>query len=362
MKVLIFGFTKLRYMPYMSFYINGLKDEGHSLHILSWNRDGLEDERAPNKVVHHSFQRILEDEIPKIKKIAAFISYRKYLIGLLKEEKFDFLISLHTLPGVLIFKRLENQYKNRFILDYRDITYENIKLYEKIIKKLSNAAALTFVSSDMFRKYLPDTPKTLTSHNINPEALQHKAGIRHKRSENGKIRICFWGFIRHEQINLRIIKSLGFDERFELHYYGRQQETARRLKVFCSENSVKNVFFHGQYSREDILKIAENTDIIHNMYDGGSTEEFALGNKYYEGLLFNLPQICSEGSYMGSLVEKYGVGAALNPYEEGFANKLWEYYNNIDREVFTKACEKRLVEITGEYEKGIQALKAALQS
>jgi hypothetical protein len=361
-KILIFGFTKLRYMPYMSFYLTGLKNEGHRLHILSWNRDGQDDEQAPEGVVHHNFQRLLEDEIPKIKKIPAFAAYRKHLIGLIKDEKFDFLISLHTLPGVLIYKRLENEYKNRFILDYRDFTYENIKPFAKIIKSLAEASALTFVSSDRFRKYLPDIPKILTSHNIKTEDLQYRADLKFKPSENGKIRVCFWGLIRHEHINLRIIRMLSPDDRFELHYYGREQETARKLKVFCRENSVKNVFFHGQYSGEDKYKIAENTDIIHNMYDNGSTEEIALGNKHYDGLLFYLPQICFKGSYMGFLAEKYGIGISLNPYEEGFANKLWEYYNSLDKEVFIKACDKRLLEIMQEYEKGVRAVKAALPS
>ncbi len=349
-------------MPYMNFYIRSLKDCGHELHILSWKRDKQPDDEAPKGIKHHEFYRPLDDEILKIKKIPAFAAYRKLLIKLIKKEKFDFFICLHTLPGVLVYRRLCGEYKNRFILDYRDFTFENIRFYAKIIEKLAKASKLTFVSSGGFRRYLPDIPDILPSHNINPEEANLGSSQKHDASENGKIRISFWGYIRHERVNIRIIDSLRGDGRFELHYYGREQQTARRLKEYCGKVSAENVFFHGPYSPPDRRVIAEKTDMIHNVYDGGSTEEIAVGNKYYDSLLFCLPQICAKGSYMGALAERDGVGISLDPYGEGFADALWEYYNSIDRDAFVKACGKRLIEITDEYENGAKAVREAVSS
>lgn len=346
----------------MNFYIKSLKDCGHELHILSWKRDEQSDDEAPEGIKHHEFYRALDDEIPKIKKIPAFAAYRKLLIELIKKEKYDFLVCLHTLPGVLVYRRLCGEYKNRFILDYRDFTFENLRFYAKIIEKLARASKLTFVSSGEFRRYLPDIPGILTSHNINPEELSLGSSRKRSVSENGKIRISFWGYIRHERINIRIIDSLRGDGRFELHYYGREQQTARKLQEYCRGVSAENVFFHGPYSPPERRVIAEKTDMIHNMYDGGSTEEIAVGNKYYDSLLFCLPQICAKGSYMGTLAERDGVGISLDPYSGGFADALWKYYNSIDKSAFAEACGKRLLEISDEYENAAKAVRAAVSN
>ena len=59
-----------------------------------------------------------------------------------------------------------------------------------------------------------------------------------------------------------------------------------------------NVFFHGEYSAADRLNMAKNTDIIHNLYDKtDKTSHIAMGNKYYDGPLFSLPQLCTTDSY-----------------------------------------------------------------
>lgn len=362
MKILIFGFTKLKYMPYMDFYIRSLEGEGHEIHVLSWKRDGDPDDTLPKDIVHHEFCKAIADEIPKLKKIPSFLAYRRNLIKLIKKESFDFLISLHTLPAVLIYRRLSGEYKDRFILDYRDFTFENIKPYANIIGRLVRTARLTFVSSDAFRKYLPDTPNVLISHNIDLQNLQYTSTQKPVSSKNGKIRISFWGYIRHEQINTRIIDALRDDSRFELHYYGKEQKTARRLKAYCRKNLIENVFFHGTYSADDKRTIAENTDIVHNLYDGGGTEEMALGNKYYDALIFYLPQVCNKGSYMGELVQRDGVGIALNPYAKEFADKLWKHYKDIDRNDFIKACDARLSEVMDEYETGARAIRNSISS
>lgn len=353
MNILILGFTKIKYMPYLNFYLDNIDLKQNNVHLVYWNRDCNDDIHATSNIILHEFKCYQKDEVSKVKKVKSFIKYRNFTLKLLKSENFDFVVVLHTLPGALISNFLLKHYSNKFILDYRDYTYEKINFFRNIICGLVKHSKYTFVSSDAFRKNLPKSDKIHTSHNILLDSLNH-------RETNTKIlqpiSMAFWGFIRHETINKEIIKKLKNDSRFELHYYGREQETALNLKKFAEENNAKNIFFHGEYKPIERYEFAQKTSIIHNLYDNDVTS-MAMGNKYYDGIAFYLPQLCNAGSFMGEMVEKAGIGIACNPYSDTFADDVYNYYINLDLDKFKKNCDKELDRIMREYNEGTKIVK-----
>jgi hypothetical protein len=156
MKILILGFTKIKYMPYMSFYLDQLDIKKHDIHILYWNRDLKHESKTElNGYTFHEFECYQEDDVPKTSKIPSFIKYRQYAKKSITRENFSFIFVLHSLPGVLIADILKKKYKNRYILDYRDSTYESFTWFKKIIGDLVKGSCVTFVSSDAFRQLLP---------------------------------------------------------------------------------------------------------------------------------------------------------------------------------------------------------------
>lgn len=343
MKILILGFTKIKFMPYLKFYLENIL-ENNEIELVYWNRDGKNDIGIDNRIKLHEFMYIQEDEVKKIKKLKAFYKYRKFVKKIIKNKKFDRIIVLHTLPGILLFDILSKKYSQKYILDYRDYTYENIHMYKKLVQKLVLHAKLTLVSSDAYRKILPALDNIYTIHNILTESLNTKI-IKENTNKECPIIIRFWGFIRHENINKEIIKKISKDNRFELHYHGREQLTAENLKQYCKENNIKNVFFHGEYIPQERCKFAANTDLIHNIYENDRATVLAMGNKYYDGLMFNIPQICNKGSFMGQSVTKNEIGIELDPYDENFTNNLYQYYININYKKFIINCNKTLKRI-----------------
>ena len=163
MKILVMGFTKLKYMPYMNFYLENIGCETNEVHLLYWNRDGKEEIALPFPVSLHEFHYLQEDDVPKYQKLGGFVKYRSFALELLKAQKFDFIVVLHSLPGVLVSGYLTRHYRNRFILDYRDFTYENLSFFKKTVHKLVNASYATFVSSNAFRSILPPACLLYTS-------------------------------------------------------------------------------------------------------------------------------------------------------------------------------------------------------
>lgn len=350
MKVLLLGFSKIKYMPYANFYLDNINSISNEIHFVYWNRDLQEEDlsRYAN-ISFFEFKYFQSDDVARITKIKEFLKYKKFAKKILKQNDYDLIVALHTFPAVLLRNVLIKKYKDKFIFDYRDSTYEKYSFFRKIIGRLVKNSKVTFVSSDAFRTLLPSDCeyKIITTHNILINTLKQTKNLP-KESPNEIIRIAFWGFIRDKQLNETLIEKISKDSRFELHYYGREQQIALSLKNFAKNINAKNVYFHGEYSPEDRYVFASKTDIIHNMFDD-SNMMLAVSNKYYDSIMFKIPQLCYTGSFMAKQVKEKGIGYDCDPFSENFTSKVYEYYNSLNREIFVEACNKEMKSVRQQY-------------
>lgn len=360
MKILIMGFAKVKYMPYMHFYLGNLRAEENDVHLLYWNRDLCEEDlSALSGVTLHEFRCKQDDDVPKAKKLGSFRKYRRYAKSLLKRGAFDLVIVLHSMPGVLLHDVLCKSYRGRFIFDYRDYTFEGFLPYRAVIASLVRASRATFVSSDAFRRFLPgsESARIFTSHNLLRDSLDHREEKEQNGTSSDKIRIAFWGIIRHEELNRTLIGKIASDARFELHYYGREQQVALRLKSYAAEIGAQNVFFHGEYRPTDRYEFVRHTDIIHNLYRDGNMM-FAMANKYYDGIIFKIPQLCTPDSFMAKAATAAGVGFALDPEDADFLDRLYTDYTALDRTSFCECCDRELARVLVEYRRGDDLIRS----
>lgn len=360
MKILLIGFANLRYMPYLRFYLEQIDRSRHEVHVLYWNRD-CAPEVHERDVIYHEFAYSMHDDIAKVKKLYAFGKFKRFSMELLRKNRFDFLIVMHSIPAFLLGNYICDEYRKRFIFDYRDYTYEFIPFFKRAIHRMVYASKATFVSSDAFRSALPAVEHIYTSHNILMDSLHHRAG--HEGYPHTPIRISFWGYIRHPCTNEQIILRLADDPRFELHYYGREQEIALQLKAFVSERNIRNVFFHGAYQPEDRYAFSRETDLIHNIYGNkeSPSQKNAVTNKYYDGLVFCIPQLCMKGSYMGDIAQRGGVGHICDPWSPDFADDIYDYYMSINRTQLRKCCDQALESVLNQYNAGREVVCHAIE-
>lgn len=364
MKILIMGFTKIKYMPYMNFYLENIDATLNDVHLLYWNRDlKIEDTSFLQGVTLHEFYYKQEDDVSKVLKIKSFLKFRKYAKNLIKQENFDLVIVLHSLPGVLIYDILRRKYKDKYIFDYRDSTYEKFLPFKKVIGGLVKGSQVTFVSSDAFRTFLPKKcyEKIFTSHNMLVDSLLYRDQKEKYGVQSDKIRISFWGFIRNEGLNCEMIKKVAKDSRFELHYYGREQQVALNLKNYAMEINAQNVFFHGEYQPQDRYEFVRTTDIIHNIYNDKNMM-LAMANKYYDSAIFYIPIMSLQGSFMAETAEKSGIGFSVNPYDDDFTDKIFANYVNINKNEFLINCDKELERVFNEYKLGTTLIKSLTTS
>lgn len=358
-KIMIFGFSRVAFMPYLFFYLDAIKDGNSEIHVITWQRNEKPDKKiTQTKVVLHPFECRQTDQVCIIAKIKNIFKYRKFAMKLIKSEEPDIIVLLHTMPSVLLSHVLCKKYANRFIFDYRDSTYEWFSPFKKIVGKLVKSSYATFVSSDGFRRLLPEEcrDKTYTSHNLLLDSLNHRDDKEKHGVPSDKIRIAFWGFIRNEELNVKIISKISRDNRFELHYYGREERTALNLKNYVRKCCVRNVFFHGEYNPEDRYKFVCETDIIHNIYRD-SNMMLAMGNKYYDGIIFRIPQICVRDSFMGKAAENAGIGFVCDPDDSNFTEQVYRYYRTLDWRKFKHNCDIELDRVLIEYRRGTELLK-----
>lgn len=347
MKVLLLGFGKIAYMPYMNFYLDQLKNNTEcEVELIYWDRDGKKDADVPKVIKKaYKFEAYLEEQLPFRKKMKFFLKYRKFALNVLRKNKYDKIIVLHTTPGLTLLDCLTFKYKNKYLLDFRDVSYEYIYLYRKLVEVLVKYSYLTFVSSDAFRKFLPDKKNIYTIHNYLEDSLRYEMIRKEKERKQSVLRISYWGLVRQVEINKKLIDAIGNDLRFELHYYGRMQQDGREMQEYTKRRGYTNVFFHGQYMPEDRYSFAMKTDIIHNVYDCGHTTGNAMGNKYYDGVIFGIPQICTEGSHMGDLVQEKKVGMTIDLNDSSITDKIWRYYNDMSWDAFEQRCKDEVIRI-----------------
>ncbi len=349
----------MAYMPYMHFYINQI-NSNNDLHLIYWQRDKKGDVKAPMGVVTHPFNQEMSDSLPLIKKLPLILQFGRFAKKTIKELEPDFLIVLHSTTAFTIRHLLFNKYYGRYIFDFRDVTYERkYSFYKECIAQIVKHSAITFTSSDAYRQFLPQCDKILTSHNFLIENLykrkQYKA-CRNKLKIQ-PIKIAFWGLLRHYDLNKLIIERLANDSRFELHYYGRAQGVMLELMKECA-SLYNNFFFHGEYKPCDRDDLAMSMDLIHNLYSNEDTNmPFAMSNKYYDGLMYYIPQLCMRGSYMGEKCSLYGIGLECDPHDDNFGDYIWEYYQALDYDKFCECCDKVTDVVEFDYRNGCNKIR-----
>lgn len=364
MRVLLLGFGKIAYMPYMNFYLDALSAHNDiEYDLVYWDRDGKPDAEVPERIKNaYKFEAHLEEQLPLKSKLKFFYMYRRFALKVFHNNKYDRIIVLHTTPGLTLLDYLKRHYKGRYVLDFRDISYEYIPVYRELVGKLSQNAAVTFVSSNAFRKFLPSQERVYTIHNYLEDSLNH-IGLRSvDPRQRNVLRVSYWGLVRQVEVNKKVIDSFGGDVRFELHYYGRMQQDGRDMEAYVKGKSYTNIFFHGAYMPTDRYKFASNTDLIHNIYALDQTTGNAMGNKYYDGIIFKIPQICTEGSYMGEMVKKYNVGINIDLLDISLADTIWNYYYSIQWDKFEENCRQSLQDVIQEQDGTKRALEMFVSS
>lgn len=344
MRICIVTYDEYANIPYICKYETLLKKYNINYDIVLWNRTNQGNKKA--KHVNNIYEFSSETRKSKLSKVVPFIKWRRFLLKILRKNRYDKLIIVTTIPGVLISKYLFKNYRDKYLFDIRDYTYEGFNLYKNVVDKLVEYSSITSISSEGFMQWLKPNSKVVLNHNISNESTETSKICSLKNIK--KLTIGFVGGIRYFNENIAIINSLKNNDKFVVSYIGKVHP-GNDLQEYCSENNINNVLFGQRFKNEEKPIIYKNIDIINAVYGSNSLEvKTALPNKLYDCIIFKKPIIVSKGTYLEKIVKKYKLGFSVDIKKDNILDEINTYIDNFNENVFLEGCNKYLNKVMQE--------------
>ncbi|UXC30020.1 glycosyltransferase [Aliarcobacter butzleri] len=254
-----------------------------------------------------------------LQRIGKYLQSVQKLYKILKVNKYDTLI-VNNIDTLALFKicTLFQKTNTKVVIEISDLrnhTYTN-SLKSKVMRAIEQF---------MFRfvdKLIVTSPKFYEMYysklfEVNYFVLENKPlsnmiPPKFEKIKNDKIVIGIVGLLLQGKPYETLFETVKYDDRFEVHIYGKG--TYQKL-VEEYANKYENIKYFGEYNFfQDSAKIYASLDILYMPYDttnGSLNNKIALPNKLYEAMYFQVPIITSSGTYLGELVEEYGIGKTI---------------------------------------------------
>lgn len=330
--------SDLRGCPFIQRYIDVLDEKNEDYKILIWNRESkVTGINRSNKLIEFSFYQDTRNS--KFVKINGFLRYSKFLHHEIKNNRFDKLIVLCTLTGVLIADLLLGEYRYKYIFDIRDASYENFPLFKKIERGLIDNSYFTTISSDGFLDILPESNKYVFCPNLRSEDIYNaekdeSSFLKKKKGE--KLNFVYIGAVRQYDNIKRIVDAFAGDERFEVYFHGAGDEGYHDMVEYVEGKKYTNIHFTGRYSNDQKMALLKKADILNNFYASTYDMRYANTNKYLDAMIYHIPLVSNLETHDGirSVEEQIGISYlnVLSP------DSLYEDYFAIDEVMFNEAC------------------------
>ena len=341
----------LKYTPYIQNYISILNDAGYKYLIMSWNKRNIYEEGVDMR-----FDYSVDDSNRK-KMLWGYINFIAACKKFINANSIDKLIILTYAPAFFLGPFLNNI---RYIVDIRDDS-PLIRHFNDIFLRITNKADYVIVSSPMYAKWL--NRKSVLCHNADLKLLKKYKDFPCLNHNNEAIRIVFAGTMIESEKNIEILGNLGNDKRFLMTYIGRPGVGIDKIHRYIIKNDIKNVFFHGTYSKEEIIDIYRTeADLVNILRKKSIVNKNALPNKFYESVISGIPLLVFE--HNEAIVEytnKFGLGLVLKDKPEVIGSQIITKLNCFDYEAYKHGRKLFLTELMADMEAFKETIELFLQ-
>lgn len=325
--------------------------EQAKLTVITWDRDDTYHEEYAN---YHVYKK-LSAYGNKTRKLLNLFGYWKFCKKLIKDLHPDVVIASHW-NNLLMVPKLDRK-RQMLIYENLDVPTENF-IARKISSTLEHwkmrQVDLTLHASRFFTKLYPSS--------CNQLVLENKPTFNASTCDytpHSPLRIAFIGMLRYLDIMENLVDAVKNDNRFQLYFYG-GGHAEEQLKKHTAEAS--NVFFTGAYKYEDVSKLYLESDVVWAAYPNKDFNvKYAISNKFHESLIFGIPTIYSDKTYLGEYAEKNSIGMSVDPYSVEAIRQLFERLNDnrellINMHKCMKEFQKQQTTWEDDFSKVIQAI------
>lgn len=322
MKVSLILPAEIQMAPYVQYYVSLLDNSGIDYDLVIWNRYGKKSEKRGHV---KEFDKVSPEKLNAFSKLLHYWKFVSFAKRQIKKENYDLLIIHTIIPAVLMQRFLLRKYRNKYIFDIRDMCAQ-YKIMKYFLPPLLNNSSMNVISSPGFKSWLPEG-KYVISHNIG-HGWEHKCDKEIHVQFNSCLNILTIGSIRHYDINKLLIDLFANREDFKLTFSGRG-ESACLLHEYCIKREILNVFFTGEYSKNDEDDIVAKADFVNILLPDENLSQQAIANRFYLAILNCKPIIVNEESVQATYVEKYRLGVIVSKSDD-WIDKILDYRRYFD--------------------------------
>ena len=348
MKIALVIAGSLWYTPYVRIYTKILDSLSINYSIISWNREG--DDKP------EGFQyNVICAQGHSSANFSAYKGYVQYIKKTILEQKFEKIIVFGPQIACLLGPFLLRHFRNRYMIDYRDLSIEQKFGFRQLYSVLLKFSSLNIVSSPGFIKYLPKREYYI-SHNFDVETVKKSIAqnIGDRTFSKDVINVLTIGAIRDYSSNIEVVKALGNKKDIYMDFVGKGGP-AERIKEYCQHHDIKNIKFKGFYPKEDEPKFIQSCTFMNIYYPRVRTHDTALSNRFYNSLIYKKPMIVTKDTTQGQYAVEYCVGIAIDDCEN-IEEKLRTFLQ-CDFTEYANRCNQLLRKFLIDYEVFEQKVK-----
>ena len=342
MKVAIIILGNSWICPYVNTYKRIFEKLGYAYDVILWDRDGS-DASAPIRFCSKGAN--LDNPLSKA---VAYVRYSQFIKKSVQKNKYDRLIVSGPHLAILLSSFLRKKYKGRYIIDYRDISIEQNPLLSGIYSKTLANSYCNVVSSQGFKKYLPQEYKYFISHNFDVDAATVSLKSDYPTfKRNSTLQILTIGYIRNYCSNVKVIQSLGGNSNYCLKFSGRG-DADNSLREYALSHSFSNVEFTGFYDKKEEGTIVEKCDFINIFFPDDIKHSTIMSNRFYLALVYKKPMIVTAGSTQATLVRDFQLGVVVEDCTNLDA-EIRKFISDFDYVSFCERCNELLALFVDEH-------------
>ncbi len=281
-----------------------------NVRYCAWRRDSSPYEETSDLYIYSSNVGYKN----KIYKIIGILKYYRYLNNIINIYRPDVIIA--SFWDMLVLSRITKH--ACIIYDVIDIPSSKIFLFQFLFLFLErvfiqNVSGVILASRyyeviSLYKKYKP-----LVFENYPSQPFRAvRSTIRSQSppfSSLKPLRLAFVGLIRYPKTLKLLIDSIS-NLNISLLFYGTgpyEEEIRRYAK------KKENILFFGKYDYHELPDIYNTFDLLWAVYPSRNRNvRYAISNKYYETLLYKIPGIYSERTFLGKHVSDNQLGFAVN--------------------------------------------------
>ena len=172
------------------------------------------------------------DVSSSITKLRYYLKYSAFIKETIKKRGYDRIIVSGPHLAILLSSFLINEYKGRYVIDYRDLAVEQYPILWQCFDRVLANSFCNVVSSQGFCRYLPKKHRYLLSHNFNIKNIMVGGEEVSTPVYDGSVplKILTIGYIRNYDANVKVLSALANKSGYELLFVGRGDASVRLQK------------------------------------------------------------------------------------------------------------------------------------